>query len=37
LLRVLEDKVVVRVGGSKQIQTDVRVIAATNAFGLGID
>ncbi len=30
LLRVLEDKVVVRVGGSKQIQTDVRVIAATN-------
>ena len=30
LLRVLEDKVVVRVGGSKAIQTDVRVIAATN-------
>lgn len=30
LLRVLEDKVVVRVGGSKQIQTDVRIIAATN-------
>ncbi len=30
LLRVLEDKVVVRVGGSRQIQTDVRVIAATN-------
>lgn len=30
LLRVLEDKVVVRVGGSKPIQTDVRVIAATN-------
>lgn len=30
LLRVLEDKVVVRVGGSKTIQTDVRVIAATN-------
>ncbi|MFN3193280.1 MAG: sigma 54-interacting transcriptional regulator [Aureliella sp.] len=30
LLRVLEDKTVVRVGGSKQIQTDVRVIAATN-------
>lgn len=30
LLRVLEDKVVVRVGGQKTIQTDVRVIAATN-------
>ncbi len=30
LLRVLEDKVVVRVGGSAPIQTDVRVIAATN-------
>lgn len=30
LLRVLEDKVVVRVGGSQPIQTDVRVIAATN-------
>lgn len=30
LLRVLEDKVVVRVGGSTPIQTDVRVIAATN-------
>ncbi|MEM7474538.1 MAG: sigma-54-dependent Fis family transcriptional regulator [Planctomycetota bacterium] len=30
LLRVLEEKVVVRVGGSKQVQTDVRVIAATN-------
>lgn len=30
LLRVLEEKVVVRVGGSKTIQTDVRVIAATN-------
>lgn len=30
LLRVLEDKVVVRVGGSKEVQTDVRVIAATN-------
>ncbi|HBE70153.1 MAG TPA: sigma-54-dependent Fis family transcriptional regulator [Planctomycetaceae bacterium] len=30
LLRVLEDKVVVRVGGSKPIQTDVRVVAATN-------
>jgi DNA-binding NtrC family response regulator len=30
LLRVLEEKVVVRVGGSAQITTDVRVIAATN-------
>ncbi len=30
LLRVLEDKVVVKVGGSTPIQTDVRVIAATN-------
>ncbi|RMF40681.1 MAG: sigma-54-dependent Fis family transcriptional regulator [Planctomycetota bacterium] len=30
LLRVLEDKTVVRVGGSKPIHTDVRVIAATN-------
>ena len=30
LLRVLEQKVVVRVGGSKPIHTDVRVIAATN-------
>jgi len=30
LLRVLEDKVVVRVGGSHPIQVDVRVIAATN-------
>jgi Nif-specific regulatory protein len=30
LLRVLEEKVVVRVGGSKPIHTDVRVIAATN-------
>jgi transcriptional regulator with GAF, ATPase, and Fis domain len=30
LLRVLEDKIVVKVGGSNPIQTDVRVIAATN-------
>ncbi len=30
LLRVLEDKVVVRIGGSIPISTDVRVIAATN-------
>jgi Nif-specific regulatory protein len=30
LLRVLEEKVVVRVGGSKTIRTDARVIAATN-------
>jgi len=30
LLRVLEEKVVVRVGGSKTIPVDVRVIAATN-------
>ena len=30
LLRVLEEKVVVRVGGSKNIHTDARVIAATN-------
>lgn len=30
LLRVLEEKVVVRVGGSTPISTDVRVIAATN-------
>ena len=30
LLRVLEEKVVVRVGGSKPIHTDTRVIAATN-------
>ncbi|MEC7717579.1 MAG: sigma-54-dependent Fis family transcriptional regulator, partial [Planctomycetota bacterium] len=30
LLRVLEDKVVVRVGGSRPIATDTRVFAATN-------
>ena len=30
LLRVLEEKIVVHVGGSKNIHTDVRVIAATN-------
>ncbi|MEM6656347.1 MAG: sigma-54 dependent transcriptional regulator, partial [Planctomycetota bacterium] len=30
LLRVLEDKTVVRVGGSSPIETDVRVLAATN-------
>ncbi len=30
LLRVLEEKIVVRVGGSKPISTDVRVLAATN-------
>jgi Nif-specific regulatory protein len=30
LLRVLEDKIVVRVGGSRPIHTDVRVLAATN-------
>jgi Nif-specific regulatory protein len=30
LLRVLEEKIVVRVGGSKPIPTDVRVLAATN-------
>lgn len=30
LLRVLEDKTVVRVGGSKPIHTEVRILAATN-------
>jgi Nif-specific regulatory protein len=30
LLRVLEEKVVVRVGGSRPIRTDARIIAATN-------
>lgn len=30
LLRVLEEKVVVRVGGSQNISTDARVVAATN-------
>ena len=30
LLRVLEDKTIVRVGGSKPIHTDVRILAATN-------
>jgi transcriptional regulator with GAF, ATPase, and Fis domain len=30
LLRVLEEKTIVRVGGSKPIRTDVRVLAATN-------
>jgi Nif-specific regulatory protein len=30
LLRVLEDKTIVRVGGSQSIHTDVRVLAATN-------
>ncbi len=30
LLRVLEEKVIVRVGGSRPIHTDARVIAATN-------
>src|SRR5207342_3628468 len=30
LLRVLEEKVVVRVGGSATIPTDARVLAATN-------
>lgn len=30
LLRVLEEKVIVRVGGSTTVRTDVRVIAATN-------
>jgi Nif-specific regulatory protein len=30
LLRVLEEKTIVRVGGSRSIHTDVRVVAATN-------
>jgi Nif-specific regulatory protein len=30
LLRVLEEKTIVRVGGSKPIHTDVRILAATN-------
>lgn len=30
LLRVLEDKIITRVGSEKPIQTDVRIIAATN-------
>jgi Nif-specific regulatory protein len=30
LLRVLEDKTIIRVGGSRPIHTDVRVVAATN-------
>jgi transcriptional regulator with GAF, ATPase, and Fis domain len=30
MLRVLEDKTIVRVGGSRPIHTDVRVLAATN-------
>lgn len=30
LLRVLEDKIITRVGSQREIQTDVRVIAATN-------
>jgi transcriptional regulator with GAF, ATPase, and Fis domain len=30
LLRVLEDKTIVRVGGSRPIHTDVRILAATN-------
>ncbi len=30
LLRVLEEKVIVRVGGTANIETDVRVVAATN-------
>jgi len=33
LLRVLQDKTFYRVGGTKQIMTDVRVLAASN-FGL---
>ena len=31
LLRVLDEKVIMRVGGSKEIRVDVRIIAATNA------
>ncbi|MEZ6136919.1 MAG: sigma 54-interacting transcriptional regulator [Pirellulaceae bacterium] len=30
LLRVLEDKIITRVGSEKEIQTDVRIVAATN-------